>query len=72
MRIHGRNGQKSWKHWLPCDAAVALPCARPEGSLSPYTVATAREAGWTWRIPLQLGINPTPMHQIHDKIVQKG
>lgn len=46
-------GYESWKHWLPCDAAVALPCARPEGSLSPYTVATARGAGWTWRIPLQ-------------------
>ncbi len=48
-----KTGYESWKHWLPCDAAVALPCARPPGALSPYTVATAREAGWTWRIPLQ-------------------
>jgi len=48
-----KTGYESWKQWLPCDAAVALPCARRPGALSPYTVATAREAGWTWRIPLQ-------------------
>ena len=48
-----RTGYESWKQWLPCDSAVALPCARPAGNLSPYTVATARAAGWTWRIPLQ-------------------
>jgi len=48
-----KTGYESWKHWLPCDAAVALPCARTSGALSPYTVATARAAGWTWRIPLQ-------------------
>jgi tryptophan 7-halogenase len=41
-----------WGHWLPCDRAVALPCARRE-AITPYTLATAREAGWTWRIPLQ-------------------
>jgi tryptophan halogenase len=46
-------GYESWKHWLPCDAAVALPSARPTGALSPYTIAKARDAGWTWRIPLQ-------------------
>jgi tryptophan halogenase len=46
-------GYESWKQWLPCDSAVALPCPRAAGSLSPYTVATARDAGWTWRIPLQ-------------------
>jgi len=48
-----RTGYESWQRWLPCDSAVALPCARSPGSLSPYTVATAREAGWTWNIPLQ-------------------
>ncbi len=48
-----KTGYESWKQWLSCDAAVALPCARSAGSLSPYTVATARTAGWTWRIPLQ-------------------
>jgi tryptophan halogenase len=41
-----------WSHWLICDRAWALPC---ESRLSPtpYTRATAREAGWQWRIPLQ-------------------
>jgi tryptophan halogenase len=48
-----KTGYESWQRWLPCDSAVALPCARPAGTLSPYTVATARDAGWTWKIPLQ-------------------
>ncbi len=48
-----KTGYESWKHWLPCDAAVALPCASAPGALSPYTIASAGEAGWTWRIPLQ-------------------
>jgi tryptophan halogenase len=48
-----KTGYESWKHWLPCDSAVALPCARTAGDMSPYTIATARDAGWTWRIPLQ-------------------
>lgn len=41
-----------WSHWLPCNRAVAVPSARTE-PLLPYTKATAREAGWQWRIPLQ-------------------
>lgn len=48
-----KTGYESWQQWLPCDSAVAMPCARPAGSMSPYTVATARDAGWTWNIPLQ-------------------
>jgi tryptophan halogenase len=43
---------QDWTHWLPCDRALALP-SRRSGSLTPYTRATARRAGWTWRIPLQ-------------------
>lgn len=43
---------RDWTHWLPCDRALAVPCKRV-GALTPYTRATAREAGWTWRIPLQ-------------------
>ena len=41
-----------WSHWLPCDRAWAVPCESGD-SLAPYTRATAREAGWQWRIPLQ-------------------
>lgn len=45
-------GYDDWSRWLPCDRAVAAPCEH-EGPLLPYTRATAREAGWQWRIPLQ-------------------
>lgn len=41
-----------WTHWLPCDRAIAVPSARVSDPI-PYTRATAREAGWQWRIPLQ-------------------
>jgi tryptophan halogenase len=47
-----KTGYEDWSHWLPCDRAVAVPCERA-GELTPYTVSTAREAGWQWRIPLQ-------------------
>lgn len=43
---------QSWKHWLPCDSAVAAPSAR-DAELPPVTRATAKAAGWQWRIPLQ-------------------
>lgn len=45
-------GYEDWSHWLPCNSALAVPSARVE-PLTPYTRATAKEAGWTWRIPLQ-------------------
>jgi len=45
-------GYEDWTHWLPCDRAVAVPCANA-GARTPYTRATARTAGWQWRIPLQ-------------------
>ena len=41
-----------WSKWLPCNRALAVPCESSE-KLLPYTKATAREAGWQWRIPLQ-------------------
>jgi len=47
-----RTGFEDWSHWLPCDRALAVPSARTE-PLIPYTRATARAAGWQWRIPLQ-------------------
>ena len=45
-------GYEDWSKWLPCDRAVALPCAR-SGPLSSHTLSTALGAGWQWRIPLQ-------------------
>jgi tryptophan 7-halogenase len=45
-------GYESWQQWLPCDRAMAVGCALGE-DLPPYTCATARPAGWQWRIPLQ-------------------
>ncbi len=47
-----KSGYDNWSRWLPCDRAVAVPCARTE-PLLPYTRSTARAAGWQWRIPLQ-------------------
>lgn len=47
-----KTGYEDWTHWLPCDRALAVPCARSE-AFTPYTRSTARPAGWQWRIPLQ-------------------
>ncbi|MBB4617174.1 tryptophan halogenase family protein [Sphingomonas abaci] len=41
-----------WSHWLPCDRAWAAP-GQAEDIVTPYTRATAAEAGWRWRIPLR-------------------
>ena len=45
-------GYEDWSHWLPCDRALAVP-SEAEDAPSPYTRATAKTAGWQWRIPLQ-------------------
>lgn len=45
-------GYEDWSHWLPCDRALAVPCASVSPT-TPYTRSTARAAGWQWRIPLQ-------------------
>lgn len=47
-----QTGYETWTHWLPCDRAVAMPCASTP-DFTPYTRSTARAAGWQWRIPLQ-------------------
>jgi tryptophan halogenase len=47
-----KTGYEPWTEWLPCDRAVAVPSANV-GDPPPYTRATARDAGWQWRIPLQ-------------------
>jgi len=45
-------GFEDWARWLPCDRAVAVQSAKVASPL-PFTRATARAAGWQWRIPLQ-------------------
>jgi tryptophan halogenase len=47
-----QTGYDDWMHWLPCDRAMAVPCASA-GEFTPHTRSTARAAGWQWRIPLQ-------------------
>lgn len=46
------SGYIDWSHWLPCDRAWTVPCENVVPP-TPYTRATARAAGWQWRIPLQ-------------------
>lgn len=47
-----KTGFEDWRHWLPCDSAIAVPSERSE-PLLPYTRSIAHAAGWQWRIPLQ-------------------
>ena len=45
-------GFEDWSHWLPNNRAAAVPAERMP-TVTPFTKAQAREAGWQWRIPLQ-------------------
>jgi tryptophan halogenase len=47
-----KTGYIDWSEVLPCDRAVAIPTAM-KVARTPYTQASARPAGWRWRIPLQ-------------------
>ena len=47
-----KSGYEDWTHLLPADRALAVPCERVN-PITPFTRATARDAGWQWRIPLQ-------------------
>lgn len=45
-------GIEDWSHYLPCDRAITVK-AENTGEIFPYTIATARQSGWSWRIPLR-------------------
>jgi hypothetical protein len=45
-------GYDDWSDQLPCNSALAVPCASV-AQLTPFTTSTAKTAGWVWRIPLQ-------------------
>ena len=45
-------GFEDWSHFLPCNRAVTVQTEQVNNPV-PYTIATAQEAGWSWKIPLQ-------------------
>lgn len=47
-----KSGYTDWSAMLPCNRAVAR-ASQSTGDPAPYTRATAKDAGWQWRIPLQ-------------------
>jgi tryptophan 7-halogenase len=47
-----RTGYEDWSRWLPCNRAVIVHSERTAAP-NPYTLVTARDAGWQWQIPLQ-------------------
>ena len=47
-----QTGYDDWSSYLPCNSAVAQGSEKI-GDPIPYTRATAKAAGWQWRIPLQ-------------------
>ncbi|MEQ8434491.1 MAG: tryptophan 7-halogenase [Oceanicaulis sp.] len=47
-----KTGYDDWSRYLPCDRAIAAPCAHGD-DFTPYTRSAAQRAGWRWRIPLQ-------------------
>jgi tryptophan halogenase len=45
-------GFEDWGRWLPTNRAIAVQ-TESDGPAPPYTLASAHQAGWRWRIPLQ-------------------
>ncbi|SNY60721.1 tryptophan halogenase [Arsukibacterium tuosuense] len=58
------SGFEDWSHWLPCDRAIAQPCAATEAP-KPYTQSIAQAAGWQWRIPLQNRVGNGHVYSSH-------
>ncbi len=49
-------GFESYKDWLLCDRALAMPVSydvRPMDEIPPYTTSTALSSGWVWDIGLR-------------------
>jgi len=46
------SGFEDWGHFLPCDRAVTVQTPA-SAAIPPYSISTAKQGGWTWRIPLQ-------------------
>ena len=47
-----KTGYEDWTRWLPCDRALVVQSSHATPP-APFTLVTARDAGWQWRIPLQ-------------------
>ena len=45
-------GYEDWSQWLPCNKALAMRTSL-ECAPAPYTLSSAKSAGWQWKIPLQ-------------------
>jgi len=59
-----KTGYMDWSHWLPMNRAIAVPSA-VTGPTEPYTRATAGQAGWQWRIPLQHRVGNGHVYSSH-------
>ncbi|MEN0039095.1 MAG: tryptophan halogenase family protein [Cellvibrio sp.] len=45
-------GYHDWSDYLPCNRAIAVQTENVDAT-PPFTKATAQDAGWIWKIPLQ-------------------
>lgn len=52
LLIAPHSGFEDWSQWFACDRTVDVRCEH-QGPPFPFESATAKPAGWQWRIPLQ-------------------